>query len=95
MVEKRILPQDYLVLKEEVEDRIEVYDRIFGDALNYFQSLLDQNAMSSPGLESKFIDAFKKELEKDNFLIPKDIRNILIKLSYQYEMFKKEGGKNE
>ncbi len=95
MVEKRILPQDYLILKDEVGKRIGEYDRIFEGALNYFQSLLDQNAMSSPGLEAKFIDAFKKELERDNFLIPKDIRNILIKLSYQYEMFKKEGGKNE
>ncbi len=95
MSEKRILPQEYTLLKEMVGERIKYYNEIFEKSLNYFQSLLDSNAMSSPGLEAKYIQDFKRELEKDNFLIPNKIRDILIKLSYQYEMFEKKEGKNE
>ncbi len=86
MTAKRIIPATYEELHRQLGDEVAPFDRLFQDAISYFDSLLGQDARSSPGLESGYIDRFVDLLNEANFEVPHNPREILIKLSYGYYM---------
>jgi hypothetical protein len=86
MKAEKIFPTSYDELEAELGDRIAPFDQLFQDAIRYFDSLLGQDARSSPGLEQKYLDRFLNILREENFLPPRNPREILIKLSYGYYM---------
>jgi len=86
MVSEKIFPTSYEELEVELGGEIDPFNQLFADAIRYFDSLLGQDARSSPGLEKSFIDRFVQLLEGKSYLLPRNTREILIKLSYGYFM---------
>lgn len=83
---EKILPSTYEDLEAEMGIRITVFDQLFSDAIRYFDSLLVQDARSTPGVEEHFLDRFRNLLQKESYHPPRLLRETLIKLSYGYYM---------
>ncbi|MBN2430506.1 MAG: hypothetical protein JXQ27_03490 [Acidobacteria bacterium] len=86
MKAEKIFPTTYEELEAELGSRMASFNQLFEDAIRYFDSLLGQDARSSPGLEQKYLDRFLLILKEENFLPPRNPREILIKISYGYYM---------
>ncbi|MBP7868006.1 MAG: hypothetical protein KA419_18915 [Acidobacteria bacterium] len=83
---QRLLPDSYEDLAAELGPATAAFDALFQEAIRYFDSLLGQDAKSTPALEKSYVDRFAALLAAEGFLQPKNIREALIKLSYGYYM---------
>lgn len=90
MSEKRILPPSYDEIKADLGDQCDGFDELFAQAIGYFDSLLDSDAKSLPAMEKDFTDKFRVLLDRHGYLVPRNLRECLIKLSYGYFMRMKE-----
>jgi len=88
------LPPNYKELAARMGERISVFDALFQDSIRYYDSLLSQDARSSPGVELHFLERFRLLLDEQRFLRPANLREALIKLTYGYYMSQKAGARH-
>lgn len=93
MEEREPLPANFKELASRMGDRITVFEALFQDSIRYYDSLLCQDARSSPGVEQHFLERFRLLLEQERFLQPANLREALIKLTYGYYMLQKSGAR--
>ena len=94
MTANKLLPNSYVELEADLGERISAFDTLFLDSIRYFDSLLGQDARSSPGVEEHFLERFRRLLDQEGFLAPRNLRESLIKLSYGYFMRHKPAGRS-
>ncbi len=83
---QHLAPDSFDKFADELGERLAPFAALFQETIRYYDSLLGQDAKSTPALEKGFVDRFVALLEAEGYQPPKNIREALIKLSYGFYM---------